>query len=95
MRLGVPERADVVGGQPRVTEKLPAKLKEATFGKSLGFLSAIVTIPGCVRLQVLAGSGGTVMRLVMVSKTVLDTGLLALLAKIGLKMMSVNGLLPS
>lgn len=54
----MPERADVVGGQLRVTEKLPALLTEATFGKSLGFLSAIVTIPGCVRLQVLAGSEG-------------------------------------
>ena len=64
MRRGVPERADVVAGQLRVTEKPPASITEGELGKSLGFLFAIFTTPGCVRLQVLAGSGGIVVGLV-------------------------------
>ena len=46
MRRGVPERADVVGGQLRVTEKLPASTKEEKLGKSLGFVFTIFTTFG-------------------------------------------------
>ena len=57
-RRGMPDRADVVEGQLRVTEKSPTFWRTRAAKKSLGFVFAIVTIPGCVRLQVVAGSEG-------------------------------------
>ena len=89
----MPERADVVAGQLRVTEKPPAKTTVETFGKSLGFELTIFTTPGCVRLQVLEGSGGIVTGLPKTHRVGSPNDTLKI-SNSGRKIVSVKGLLP-